>query len=150
MYLLEMSRKGVIHKASPHIFAGFQPPPSPYSRFLLSNPCPVQTLSWKTNKELQQLSKNKNSLKMTYFLFAILFLNLLRRLMMIKCPLYPPFSLTEITLKRMSTHSYTPPSPCSLLSVLFLTPSLPQRTGILYGYPQNIVYLRSTYNVRFD
>ena len=56
----------------PHIFCQFSTPPSPV-RFLLDNPLPlsVRTLSWKTNKELEKLWKNKNSLKKTYILSGV-------------------------------------------------------------------------------
>ena len=74
---LSFMQKRVMHNICPYFFASFQPPSLPLStpvHFLLNNPLPlsVWTLSCKTNKELQKLWRNDNSLENTYILYLFL------------------------------------------------------------------------------
>ena len=66
--------QGLIHKGCPKILPIFNPPPPVRPcPLLLNNPPPsVQTMRSETNKELQRLWKNKNSLKKTCVLFLFL------------------------------------------------------------------------------
>ena len=127
----------------PAHFCQLSTPSLPLSTFCLATSLPlsVRTLSWKTNKELQKLWENNNSLKNIHTVLIsccrFIFQSLTQEDSH-KLPLNALFSLTETTLKRRSTRARPLPTPCPLLSTLLLTPSLPQNLDILYGCPQEV------------
>ena len=98
---------------------------------LLINPLSVPTLSWKTNKKLQELWKNKSSLKKTciVYLFRVclfIFQSLTQEYddkITFKCHL---LSYRDYTEKSVRLQLSPPPSPYPLLSTLLLTPSPPR------------------------
>ena len=120
---------GVVHKGFSHIFASFQPSPtSPCPRlpaFCVTTPLSVQTLSWKTNKELQNYGKIK-TLKKTriVYLFLVCFSIFQSSALedddkiTFKCPLLPSRDHTEkdVHLKR------NPLSPPGCGYPLWITP----------------------------
>ena len=138
MYL-QLFAIGIIHKGCPHIFATFQPLPSPFHAcsLLLDNgglpPPSLQTLTGR-HIELQKLWKNKYLLKKTCILYLLLvrlfiFQSLTQEdddKMTFKCPLlsYRPHG------KGCPLTAKSPPSPCLHFFALVLTlPSPKVRTS---------------------
>ena len=132
--LMYLPLLGSIHKECLHILQVFSCPPSPCLRlppFCLTAflPLSVQTLSWKTIKELRKLWENRSSLKKTcvlYFFLLCLFIVQSPtqedgEKMTSKCPL----SLPETTL----VHLHLNTLPLSTLVRIVASPLPPPGRG---------------------